>query len=189
MIDVLWRLTWRPLQTANVTAASVFRVVEMQRPNLLMDEADTYLHEKDELRGILNSGHRQGGAVIRTVGEDFEPRSFSTYSACAIALIGKLPGTLADRSVSIALRRRRPDEPVRPFRLDRTGHLDQLAEKTMRWAADNAERIRAADPDMPDGIFNRTADNWSPLLAIADAAAANGRRGRAARPNGRNRAG
>ena len=40
----------------------------------------------------------------------------------------------------------------------------------MRWAADNAERIRAADPDMPDGIFNRTADNWSPLLAIADAA-------------------
>ena len=59
MIDVLWRLTWRPLQTANVTAASVFRVVEMQPPTLLMDEADTYLHEKHELRGILNSGHRK----------------------------------------------------------------------------------------------------------------------------------
>jgi putative DNA primase/helicase len=74
--------------------------------------------------------------------------------------------------VSIELRRRRPDEPVKPFRFDRTGHLDQLARKGARWAADNTDRIRAADPDtdMPDGIFDRAADNWRPLLAIADAA-------------------
>ena len=26
------------------------------------------------------------------------------------------------------------------------------------------------DPDMPDELFNRAADNWRPLLAIADAA-------------------
>src|SRR4029077_15775461 len=79
--------------------------------------------------GILNSGHRQGGSVIRTVGEDFEPRSFSTYSASAIALIGKLPATLTDRSVPIELRRRRPDEPIQAFRFDQTEHLDQLARK------------------------------------------------------------
>ena len=119
-LDVLARLVWRPLPTANTTASAVFRVVEMQRPTLLIDEADTFLRENEELRGILNSGHRQGGSVIRTVGEDFEPRTFSTFSACAIALIGKLPTTLADRSVPIELRRRRPDEPVEPFRFDRT---------------------------------------------------------------------
>jgi putative DNA primase/helicase len=169
-LDVLSRLAWRPLQTANVSVSAVFRVVEMQRPTLLIDEADTFLPDNDELRGILNSGHRQGGFVTRVVGEDFEPRAFSTYSACAVALIGKLPGTLADRSVPIELRRRRPDEPVEPFRFDRTGHLDQLAREAARWAADNADCIRAADPDMPAGIFNRAADNWRPLLAIADAA-------------------
>ena len=54
---------------------AIFRVVELQRPTLLIDEADTFLPENEELRGILNSGHRQGGSVIRTVGEDFEPRS------------------------------------------------------------------------------------------------------------------
>jgi hypothetical protein len=69
-------------------------LVEIQHPTLLIDEADTFLSENEELRGILNSGHRRGGSVIRTVGEDFEPRAFSTYSACAIALIGKLPATL-----------------------------------------------------------------------------------------------
>ena len=169
-LDVVSRLVSRPLPTANASSAAIFRVVELQRPTLLIDEADTFLHESDELRGILNSGHRQGGAVIRTVGEDFEPRSFSTYSACAIALIGRLPATLADRSVPIELRRRRADEPIATFRFDRTGHLDQFSRKAARWAADNADRIRSADPDMPAGVFNRVADNWRPLLAIADAA-------------------
>ena len=61
------------------TAAAIFRVVELQRPTLLIDEADTFLPENEELRGIHSSGHRQGGSVIRTVGEEFEPRSFSTY--------------------------------------------------------------------------------------------------------------
>ncbi len=79
----------------------------MQAPTLLIDEADTFLPENEELLGILNSGHRRGGSVLRTVGEEFEPPSFSTHSACAVALIGKLPATLADRSVPIELLRRR----------------------------------------------------------------------------------
>jgi putative DNA primase/helicase len=170
LLDVLSHLVMRVLSTANATASAIFRVVEMQRPTLLIDEADTFLSENEELRGILNSGHRQGGSVVRTVGEDFEPRSFSTYSACAVALIGKLPATLADRSVPIELRRRRADERIELFRFDRTGHLDQLARKAARWALDNADCIRGADPDMPDGLVNRAADNWRPLLAIADAA-------------------
>lgn len=170
LLDVLSRLVMRPLPTANATASAVFRIVEMQRPTLMIDEADTFLSENEELRGILNSGHRQGGFVIRTVGEDFEPRSFSTYSACTIALIGKLPATLTDRSVPIELRRRRPDEKIEAFRFDRTDHLDHLARQAARWAADHAARIRGADPAIPEGVFNRAADNWRPLLAIADAA-------------------
>jgi putative DNA primase/helicase len=169
-LDVLSPLVFRPLSTSNASTAAIFRVVELQQPTLLIDEADTFLFENDELRGILNSGHRHGGTTLRTVGEDFEPRLFSTYSACAIALIGKLPATLADRSVPIELRRRKPDEAIKPFRYDRTDHLNLLARKAARWARDNADRVRGTDPDMPAGVFNRAADNWRPLLAIADAA-------------------
>jgi Protein of unknown function (DUF3631) len=169
-IDVLTRLVWRPLPTANTTAAAIFRVVEMLQPTLFIDEADTFLPENDELRGILNSGHRRNGSVLRTIGDDHEPRAFPTFSACAIAMIGKLPGTLADRSVPIELQRRLAGEPIESFRSDRTGHLDQLARKAARWAADNGERLCGADPMMPPGIFNRVADNWRSLLAIADLA-------------------
>jgi putative DNA primase/helicase len=167
-LDVLGRLVYRPLPAANISAAAVFRVVEGHRPTLLIDEADTFLRDNEELRGVLNSGHRRGGSVLRTTGDDHEPRSFATYAACVIALIGQLPGTLSDRSVTIDLKRRLPSESIEPFRLDRTGHLDALARQCARWVQDNAETVRAADPEMPSGIFNRDADNLRPLLAIAD---------------------
>jgi hypothetical protein len=99
LLDVVSYLALRTLVSANVTAASVFRVIETCRPTLLIDEADTFLPGSDELRGVINSGHRKGGAVIRTVGDDHEPRTFSTYAACAIALIGKLRSRLGVRDL------------------------------------------------------------------------------------------
>jgi hypothetical protein len=88
LLDTIFYLALRALSSANVTAASVFRVIEACRATLLIDEADTFLAGNEELRGVMNSGHRKGGTVIRTVGDDCEPRAFSTYAACAIALIG-----------------------------------------------------------------------------------------------------
>ena len=174
-LDVMGQLVLRPLAAANVSPSAIFRVVEACHPTLLIDEANSFLKDNEELRGILNSGHRRGGSVLRTVavGDDFEVRSFATYGAIAIALIGQLPGTLADRSVPIALTRRKRDEAITSFRLDRVGHLVVLARKLARWAADNAEAIAGVEPEMPAGLYNRAADNWRPLLAIATVAGGN----------------
>ena len=106
--------------------SAIFRIVELATPTLLIDEADTFLKENDELRGILNTGHRRGGQVLRTVGEDHEPRQFSTWAPAAIAMIGRLPDTLNDRSVIINLRRRKPTEKVKSFRRDRADDLNVL---------------------------------------------------------------
>jgi hypothetical protein len=62
------------------------------------------------------------------------------------------------------------DEAIEPFRSDRTERLDQLARKSARWALDYAEHIRSSDPLLPAGVVNRAADNWRPLVTIADAA-------------------
>src|SRR6185312_15389513 len=44
---------------------------------------------------------------------------------------------------------------------------------------DNGNRLASIDPAMPPTLHNRAADNWRPLLAIADAAAGDWpRRGR-----------
>ncbi len=168
LLDVLECLVSRPLPTSSATVSSIFRVIEQAMPTLLIDEADTFLKENDELRGVLNAGHRRGGQVLRTVGEDHEPRLFSTWAPAAIAMIGRLPDTLNDRSVVINLRRRKPEESVEPFRSDRADGLRVLARKMARWAQDHAVALTAADPDMGQ-LMNRVADNWRPLFAIADA--------------------
>ena len=77
---VLSRLVAKPLPTSNITPAPLFRTVELAQPTLLIDEADTFLGRNDELKGILNSGHTRCGQVVRSVGDDHEPRTFKTFA-------------------------------------------------------------------------------------------------------------
>ena len=39
-----------------------------------------------------------------------------------------------------------------------------------RWAADNFDNLIDPDPAIPQALNDRAADNWRPLLAIADMA-------------------
>jgi hypothetical protein len=48
--------------------------------------------------------------------------------------------------------------------------FERLASEAARWANDNRERLASADPVIQEGLNDRAADNWGPLLAIADAA-------------------
>ena len=167
-LEVLSRLVPKPLMTSNVSTSVVFRVIEMARPTLLIDEADTFIKDNKELCGVLNSGHHRTGTVIRSVTDDHEPRVFSTWAPVAIALIGRMAGTLEDRGIILHMRRRRSDERVERLRIDRSDGLDEVARKAARWAVDNQSALREADPDTPDALHDRAADNWRPLLAIAD---------------------
>ncbi len=170
-LTLIGGLVPRALPTSNITTAALFRAVEKWRPTLLIDEADTFLKNSDEMRGVLNSGHQRANAyVIRTVGDDHAPKRFRTWSPKAIALIGKLPATLASRAIHIELRRKTAGEAVRPLRADRLDHLLPFCRQAARWVEDNAPRLRNIDPDMPATLSGRAADNWRPLIAIADAA-------------------
>jgi putative DNA primase/helicase len=75
---------------------------------------------------------------------------------------------LEDRAIIIHMRRRRSDERIERLRIDRSAGLDEIARKAARWAVDNQSALREADPNTPDTLHDRAADNWRPLLAIAD---------------------
>ncbi len=172
LLTVLLHLCPRPLPASNVTSAVVFRAIEQYRPTLLIDEADTFLRDKEELRGVLNSGHTKSLAtVVRTVGDDHEAAVFSTWAPVAIAQIGRLPGTLEDRALIVRMRRRTQNEYVEALGEERLRELEPLRSRAARWATDHLERLRAARPEMPELGSDRATDNWRPLLAIADAAA------------------
>jgi putative DNA primase/helicase len=159
----------RALGAENITVAALFRVIAMARPTLLVDEADAFLTENEELRGLLNAGHGRSGMVIRLVGDGHTPRAFSVWGAVVIAGIGRIPETIEDRSITIHLRRKLKSETI--VRL-KNSHRDQLAElgrKSARWVADHTITLREADPVLPECLGDRQQDNWRPLIAIADA--------------------
>ena len=170
LLDVLSHLVFRALVTGSITRAALFRIIDMWHPTLLIDEVDSFVGDDEELRGMLNNSHRYDGAVVRTVGDEHEPRRFSIYAAVALAGIGGLVDTLADRSVTNDLQRRRPSEPIAQLRIGRMEHLHTMRRRIARWVTDHEERIAARDPKMPAGIYNREADNWHVLLAVADEA-------------------
>jgi len=170
-LQITGEIVPRPLHAANVTPAAIFRSVDRLNPTLLVDEADTFLSGKDELRGVLNSGHsRRNARLIRTVGESHEVKSFSTWAPKVVALIGKLPETLEDRSVVVPMKRRARGERLERLRNDRLDELQHLARKAASWARSMEATLADADPDVPDALDDRAADNWRPLLAIADKA-------------------
>ena len=171
LLRTISRLVPRPLPTANITPAAMFRVIEACKPTLLIDEADSFAHENEELRGVINSSHcRLDAFVIRAVpaGDYYEARQFSTWAAMAIASIGKVASTIADRSIMIPMERKAPGQKVERMRVDRDDGFGVLASKAARWVADHLEELRQADPDVPRALNDRQADNWRLMLAIAD---------------------
>lgn len=171
-LSLLGALVPTGLHTSSITPAALFRGVELFGPTLLIDEADSFLKMREELRGILNSGHTRSGArILRAVGDNHEPRWFSTWAPKAVALIGSLPSTLEDRSILVPMRRKTSGEKVERLRQDRLGSETQtLRSKAARWALDHLEMLRSIDPETPKELHDRAADNWRPLLAIAELA-------------------
>lgn len=171
LLFLLGKLSYRPLTASNISPAALFRAVDAWNPTLLVDEADAFMRDNEELRGVLNSGHTRDSAyVIRVVGEDFTPQRFSVWGAKALAGIGHLADTLMDRAVVIELRRKLPHESVERLRHADPGLFDELAQKLSRLAEDYRDAVRRARPDLPGSLNDRAQDNWEPLLAIADIA-------------------
>jgi putative DNA primase/helicase len=135
---------------------------------LLLDESDTYLGESTRMMtGILNSGHTRANAHVARM-EQGKLRRFSTFSAKGIAGIGSMPSTVSDRSITINLRRKLPDELVSKYIPASNDEIVALRAQIARWADDNRSRIADARPAPANLDNDRHEDNWEPLFAIAE---------------------
>jgi len=179
LLECFAQLVPRPLEAANVSDAALFRSLggDGLPATLLFDEVDAIFgpkaRDREDLRSLINAGWRRGAMAHRCVGEGSrqEVVAFPVFGAKALAGIGELPETVASRCIPIRLRRRAPDEPVARGRYrDIAAACKPLREAAAAWAAANAERLRTADPELPDALSDRAQDGAEPLLAIADAA-------------------
>jgi Protein of unknown function (DUF3631) len=176
-LEVSELLTPNPVEAVNMSSAYLFRRIGAGTglPTILYDEVDALFGGKsqtaEEIRALLNSGHRRGAVVGRCVvhGKTIKTEESPAFCAVALAGLGFLPDTLMSRSVIIRMRRRAPSEQVEPFRrreAQSQGH--KLRDRLARWGSSVAAEIAQARPVMPPTVTDRAADCWEPLLAIAD---------------------
>ena len=160
-----------------MTAAVLVRKVAAETPTLLLDESDAAFKGDREyaetLRGVLNAGFRRGGVASLCVGQgaNLTYEDFPVFSPKAIAGIGMLPDTVADRSIPIELQRRRPSEQVERFRLRKVGpEALPLQGAAAAWVEAHLEDLKGREPELPEELDDRAQDIIEPLLAIADEA-------------------
>ena len=175
LLEVEETVVKAPWFTGRVTPAVLARKIDAECPTLLLDETDAAFGSDREyaetLRGILNTGHRRGGksSVCFGQGANITYKDLSTFCPKAIAGIGKLPDTVADRSIAIVLKRRTAAETVERFRRRKAeSDAAPLRERLSTWAS--TLQLHDVEPSVPDELDDRAADCWEPLLAIADAA-------------------
>jgi hypothetical protein len=176
LLDVIHATCHRPVITVNISPAALVRLIGNDPPTLLIDEIDTVLGKKasdnhEDLRGILNAGHQRNRPYIRCVGVGASQHveEFPSFAMAALAGIGGLPDTIADRSIIIRLRRRARGESVAPFRIKKdVPALNSLGELLGAWVRRHAAVLADAEPPMP--VQDRAADSWESLVAIADLA-------------------
>ena len=178
-LEVTEPLVPRPVHAVNATSAYLFRKVsdEAGPPTILYDEIDTVFgpkaKENEDIRGLLNAGHRKGAVAGRCVvrGKIVETEELPAYCAVALAGLDDLPDTLMTRSVVVRMQRRAPGEKVEPWRLRVNGpEAERIRAQLETWSALAAPRAVDIWPTMPDGIEDRPADVWEALLAVADLA-------------------
>jgi len=172
-LEVLDLIVANAMPAGSISPAALVRsLAEKPTPTVLLDEYDAVFggppsEGSEDLRGIINNGHRPGMDYIRCVPPKWDRQAFPVFAPVALAGIGHLPDTVVDRSVLVTMRRRAPGERVEPFRRRRHEPPGtELGDRLAEWADEHRFDLNGYEPDNP--LEDRPADVWEPLLAIGD---------------------
>jgi Protein of unknown function (DUF3631) len=167
-LAVIEQLAFRPERMDNATPAVIYHLIDRLNGTVLVDEADNLgLRENSILRAVLNSGHRKGGNIRRVIRG--APKKFSTFTPMAIAAIGALPLPLMRRSIIVHMEKTAGVAHLKRFDTNDSETMRRINIVygfIRRWAG--AKPKLDLDPELPKDLRTRVADNWRPLVAIAD---------------------
>jgi hypothetical protein len=167
LLDVMNKLVARPKKSVNITAATIYYIVNEAKRTLLLDEADNLeASAKSVLRAVLNA-NRRGDTIDRVLRG--RPHPFEVLAPIALASIGSLPLPLMRRSIVINMQRHDGARTLRRFDVaDVEGmqDFDIIYSYTRHWIGKTKLN---PDPAMPAEVRGFCADNWRPLISIADA--------------------
>lgn len=124
----------------------------------------------DNVTELFPLTHDQRGDRIKQIAVNHGFETSRGYSVSNIGQIGFPPDTILDRSITIPMRRKKSSESCSPTPRDMKNFFAPLRMKLRRWASEHRDSIEFVNPSIPRSLRDRAADNWRPLLAIAETA-------------------
>lgn len=174
LLKVVEKLVSRPIETANISLAALFRLITNYSPTLLIDEADTFMEGKSEMAGVVNKGYERGGVVLRVEssnrGDQIE-RAFEVFGPKAMAgimLERHLPSATMSRGIQIPLKRKTKDDTVLRLRAADPKVFASLRSRILKFVLENRDVLSKGWEELPGELSDRQQDNWESLLAIAN---------------------
>lgn len=172
VLELLSIVCARPRSTVGITQAALFRVIDKDKPTLIVDESESLSGKTDRaeaIREIANAGYKRGQKVMRCEprkGGKYEVMYFDVFGPKVFALIGKLPPTLADRSIGIRMHRSR--KRLARYRL---AHVEpegrSVREQLAVWVAAHKDEIKAwYESNDLDFLEGRNEELWLPLFSV-----------------------
>jgi hypothetical protein len=173
VLEVIESLVAAGELSIGVSGPYLFRTIEARPVTLLLDEYESLWRDDSDrgldLRAIIDAGYRKGATVGRVVieGNTQTPRRFGVYCPVALAGVGWVPESVASRALHVAMVRRGPGDSVEPFdRDDAWASAAPLARRLAAWAQ-RCQGELDRHPVLPEGVVDRPAELWRPLLSIA----------------------
>lgn len=179
LLDFLRAVVLEPVLASAVTAAALSRMMDhKRRAALLLDECDTLLsgnpERAEEIRALLNMGFQRDGRCIKCAPGGAGLIELPAFGPKALAGIGNLWDTVADRTIRISMSRKPGNvrlERLCPASLrDEIAPLRETLEALLGPGGSLRDKLASFKPEFLEGLDDRAFDIWEPLLAIAELA-------------------
>jgi|TARA_Y100000034_G_scaffold136934_1_gene217306 hypothetical protein len=161
---------------SGMTNATLFRIVEQNRPALYIDEFEL-VHGKEskedkEFEGMLNNGYKKGLKVPRLEqdGKTFTPRFFEVYCPKMVANISGLKGALPSRCIKIVMQRAMKEDPRGDlYPVDNNPIWKHIRNDLYVYTLKNWEQVKFKYDNLKKefDITNRDWELWKPIITMA----------------------
>ncbi|WP_026487662.1 bifunctional DNA primase/polymerase [Caldanaerobius polysaccharolyticus] len=178
-LDILEKLCYNALATANVSTAGLARSVGTSQSTVLADETELMNSSivaqggVDDRLGLLLNSYQRGRLYVRAEGENYTPHGYDAYAPKAFATMNRLPDALVDRAIPIRVGRPPLGSKVGDLVLMEQEQRFQLLRNKLyffglTYAKRIVERVKEVLGILRDyGIVDRERDIWLVPATIA----------------------
>jgi hypothetical protein len=173
-LEITATLSYRGRLRSSYTASTVFRRINEEQATMCLVDLHTVLTDPcSELHQVVKACHRRAEAIVDRTEENSGRgryiKAYRCWAALAWASIGPLFDEMQSRAIILPLRPALPEES-RDLDHSSPGLCQALIDCRRQFAAWAPTITAPLDPVVPEPLYSRLADNWRPLVAIAELA-------------------